>query len=47
VSNSRVDKVGKLTPVLPGTATITLTIINKKTGNPEYVIPVVVKVFEK
>ena len=42
-----VDKVGKLTPVLPGTATITLTLINKKTGIPAYVVPVEVTVPEK
>ena len=42
-----VDKVGKLTPVLPGTATITLTLIDKKTGIPSYVVPVDVTVLEK
>ena len=42
-----VDKVGKLTPVLPGTATVTLVLVDKKTGVPEYVVPVEVTVLEK
>ena len=42
-----VDKYGKLTPVLPGTATVTLIMVDKKTGIPGLVIPVDVTVLEK
>lgn len=39
-----VDKLGKLTPVLPGTATVTLILIDKRTGVPAHVVPVEVTV---
>ena len=42
-----VDKVGKLTPVVPGKVTITMTLIDKSTGIPSYVVPVEVTVPEE
>ena len=42
-----VDKAGKLTPVLPGKATVTLVLVEKQGGIPLYVVPVEVTVTEK
>ena len=42
-----VDKVGKVTPVKPGSATITLVLIDKKTGFPKYVVPTTVTILDK
>ena len=38
-----VDKMGIITPVKAGTAVITLALVEKKTGNLVYVVPVTVK----
>lgn len=42
-----VDEVGKVTPVKPGSAIITLVLIDKKTGLPKYVVPTTVTILDK
>jgi hypothetical protein len=39
-----VDKLGRITPIKTGTATITLVLIDKKTGYPVYVVPTTITV---
>jgi uncharacterized protein YjdB len=39
-----VDKLGKITPIQPGSVVIALTLVDKKTGYPLYVVPATVTV---